>query len=178
VPLPDQGDPEPVCLNPPCRPAGTAIDVDLAVILTGAPAGTRMRGEVSGLRGREYCSATAGELCQFDAARTDGPLELSVHANRCATVTQTVTVHPGKNTVTVPCHRLRTVQGLFRSASGVPPDSITIRCGDSEERARAFLFSIECLADETELTYQVKGQPPRRAAIPAHGDPVVVELML
>ncbi len=177
ITIPARGDPDPVCLNPPCR--ANPLDGAARMLVT--------------MEGRDdrfmTVHATTGDGPRADTTCTDGacvlePLgpnrtyQVTVSAEGCQEDERDVAVTPGDNTLRFTCRRERKIQGLLRAA-GAPP-AVDVRCTGGVRSVRhSRLFAITCAADDTALQYRVLPDGAwRSAAIPTAEDPPLVEIAL
>jgi hypothetical protein len=103
--IPPLGDPEPVCLNPPCQADPLAGMARLRIAFLGADhtdvsATLTFAGED---RSSSYTCFTNGEACELDALPINQAFTLSAEATDCATATRTITLHAGDNDASLPC---------------------------------------------------------------------------
>jgi hypothetical protein len=179
ISLPAQGEPQPVCLNPPCRSLPREEAAVLRIILTGAPDDARISASAGqGDEGGVGC-ASSGHSCDLSGLEVGVPAQLTVSAPGCVTVNREVTPTPGTNTLNIPCRRMRLVEGVARGGDAQQP--ITVQCrqgGQAQLRANA-VFELHCPRDVTELLYRKGARDPwRRAPLAPETDPVFVELTL
>jgi hypothetical protein len=172
--IPERGDPEPVCLNPPCNEQPPEAPVSLQVILTGASDGLRVT--VAQEESTQSCGGSASE-CELEGLAA-GAAEVKILATGCAQVQRDVTLTPGANVVNVACRPLRLVEGIARRSN--PRSAAVISCQDGD---RVFLtgrsvFELHCPRDATAIRYRTGGQPWRSAPLPPEVDPAFVELTL
>lgn len=181
--IPAQGDPEPMCLNPPCGDPPPLAQV--AVELAGAPEHASFSLSASSADGRvESCGSTHGGCTLEDLA--PGPARIEVTSRACADFEPLrVDLRPGENRLTVACKRLRTVQGLIRDASGAPfaPEDLSVRCAGAPPThvERSFVFSLRCPHEGARLEYRTGPGDGWRASSPvpaATNGPAYVELVL
>jgi hypothetical protein len=174
--IPEHGDPEPVCLNPPCRDEPPETPVSLRVILTGAPDENRLHVMFTQDEGGRVCdsSGTECELEGLDASAA----RLKVRATGCAEVKQEVTLAPGPNVVTIPCRRLRLVEGVARRTDPRTGAVVSCQDGDSVLITGKSIFELRCPRDVTAIRYRAAGQPWRSADLPPGADTAFVELTL
>jgi hypothetical protein len=184
VPVPERGDPEPLCLNPPCSDKPLPERATLAVQLAGdGERGGLFASVDHGANGGRGCGAS-GDRCEFDDLPAGVPVDLAVSSARCEQTVQKVTLRPGNNSVVVPCRRMREVQGVVRlssGASGPAPPDLLVRCGEnSSSRTRGrFIFTLRCPAGASALEWRTEGHPGwRRVALAVGADPAFVEIPL
>ncbi len=105
VSIPPAGDPEPVCLDPPCRAHPLAETARLRISFAGADHADVSATLVfaNGDRSSSYSCFTDGESCELEALPTGPPFNLVAYTSDCATATQTITLHAGDNDVILPC---------------------------------------------------------------------------
>jgi hypothetical protein len=174
--IPERGEPDPVCLNPPCRDLPPEPPVDLKVILTGRPDRASMRASIDLDDGGRGCGGDDGECDLVDL--TAGEVQLSVQASGCAEVERTVILKPGHNVVTVACAALRLVEGIARRADTRPPAVVWCKNGEHANLQGKSVFELHCPRDATEILYRTGGRPAGHAALPPSAGPAFVELTL
>jgi hypothetical protein len=182
VSVPARGAPDFVCLNAPCRDLPPAEPVELHVIVTGHRDQGGVSATLSQPRGGSGCSASNEAVCVLSDLDA-GTYELSVHASGCEESKQTITLHPGKNAVSLACRRLRLIQGILRTAAGtVVPSPTELRCPGADDPIRvadSFLFRLRCPVDQAEVQYRRMGTGAWRSApLPPAVDPVLMQLTL
>lgn len=180
--VPEHGQPEAVCINPPChdRPLLEAPWVE--VVLTGAPPDTEFDASMSGRHGRA-CGPRASNTCRILNV-TPGEDRVMMSSPTCDRAHVEVTIEPGRNEVRIPCTRTREVQGTLRAAQGpggTAPGSAAVRCpgGEAILLTGTHVFSLQCSADQNQVEYRTAGERTwRTAPLAPHVDPVLVELRL
>jgi hypothetical protein len=184
VQVPENGDPEPVCLNPPCNPFGPDIRATLEVAFTGVPPSEFMSVAVDTDQGGR-CRGE-GTRCELTAMPVGIPLQFHAAANGCQPESQAITLHAGANQVTFPCRRVRRVDGTIRLADGsLPQGELEIRCpGGAGPESQAvsdgsFMFDLECPWEATAVEYRPQGDGPwRSATLPSSDTDTLVEIVL
>jgi hypothetical protein len=104
--LPPQGDPDPICLNPPCRSDQLDLQGTLRVRFEGAPDGSSITVESVVIGARDegiMACASNGASCELGAVTAGRSLELTISAAGCAPVSRTVAVHAGDNLLSLAC---------------------------------------------------------------------------
>jgi hypothetical protein len=116
VSIPPAGDPEPVCLNPPCSAdplAGTArlriafdgIDhADLSATLTFA----------NGDRSSSYGCFTSGAACELEALPIGLLFKIDAESSDCAMATRTLTLRVGDNDLSFPCEPTKSITAVVK----------------------------------------------------------------
>jgi hypothetical protein len=178
VKVPEHGDPEPLCLNPPCREPRVA---SLTVLLPeGGAEGTT--GVSVSVGDKSWGCATTGTRCELHDLPVGQELEVFPRGVSCTSERMAVTLHAGANTVTVPCPRMRTVSAVVRWSGGAGgPGPFAVRCPGARERtiSNALVFSLRCRAEARELEYTADPTRPwRRLPLPAPRELALVELPL
>ena len=114
--IPPVGDPEPVCLNPPCLADPLAGTARLRIAFAGADH-TDLSATLTSAGGDDsssYNCFTNGEDCQLDALPINQLFKLSAEAADCATTTRTIALHAGNNDVSLPCEPAKSVEALVK----------------------------------------------------------------
>jgi hypothetical protein len=184
VEIPARGDPEPVCLNPPCRDDPTEGLATLRVSLEGGDDGP-MTAEVTfvddeGSGGSSSCNSSRG-ACRLEQLPVGQQLKLDGYSAGCRAEPRTITLPAGETSLALPCHRQRRVEGVVRISDGVLLETMTVRCagGGMHRFHRSRLFALTCAADDADLEYQTEhGGPWQSVAIPPADDPAFVEIGL
>jgi hypothetical protein len=117
VAIPPAGDPEPVCLNPPCLADPRAATARLRIVFAGAEH-TDLSATLTATDGDDsssYNCFTDGEDCELDALPIDQPFELSAEAADCTAVTRTIALHAGDNQVSLPCEPARSAEAAAKA---------------------------------------------------------------
>ncbi|HEY6475935.1 MAG TPA: hypothetical protein VI456_05090 [Polyangia bacterium] len=116
VSIPPVGDPEPVCLNPPCGAdplAGTARlriafegpdHADLSATLTFA----------DGDRSSSYSCFTSGGNCELEALPTGLLFKVDAESSDCASAMQTIVLHAGANDLSLSCEPTRSITAVVK----------------------------------------------------------------
>jgi hypothetical protein len=117
--LPPVGDPDPVCLNPPCLADPLAGMARLRIGFAGAdhPDLSATLTPTDGDQSSSYNCFTNGEDCELDALPVDQAFTLTAEAADCATATRTLALHAGDNDVSLPC-QARSVQATVGNLDG------------------------------------------------------------
>jgi hypothetical protein len=174
VAIPPRGDPEPVCLNPPCRSDPFEGMARLRLALDG-PEGSSISAQASEVDesssgGLHACSGSAGR-CDIEGLPAGGTLSITASGDGCHADPITVTVVAGDNHVRIPCERQRRIEGVIRIPESSQPDRVVIRCagGDLHPIAKTRLFRVTCAASATALEYQIGTQGTWRSVPIAAG---------
>jgi hypothetical protein len=105
--VPDHGDPEPICLNPPCWANPLDGVARLRFILDGAAAGTGINADVvpttPGANTRYACRSSSIPTCEIDGLPSGEMYTFTVGGDRCGAGPMTISLWPGDNDVSVPC---------------------------------------------------------------------------
>jgi hypothetical protein len=165
VAIPAQGDPEPICLNPPCRNDPDEGPARLRLALEAAPEGSSIIAHVTATDqssggGRYHsCSGSEGR-CDVEGLTPGDTYSITASGQDCRADPITVTVVAGDNHVRLPCQRQRRIEGVIRIPDGQQPDRVVVRCagGDSHPMIRTRLFRLTCDADVGTLEYQIGSQ--------------------
>lgn len=173
VVIPAEGEPDVVCLNPPCRDLPPVDPASLRVIVTGLPEDASVSAYVQQEDDGRACSGGGGCTVSNLSPGTKG--ELSVAAQPCAAFTRTITLVSGENAITIPCRRTRVVEGIVRGSDGQPA-VVGCQSGEEIDLRDSAIFHIQCPADATELRYRSGTRPWQTAALPAGLDRAFVEL--
>jgi hypothetical protein len=107
VVIPEHGDPEPICLNPPCRANPLEGRANLHVILGGAGAGSPIDATVIPVgddTARYGCVSTI-ETCYIEALPPGQAFSVTASGRDCSGGPVTATLVEGDNLVSVPCIR-------------------------------------------------------------------------
>jgi hypothetical protein len=181
VAIPPEGDPPPVCLNPPCRDLPPVGPTKLRVRLLDAPAETTFQATIELDNGGMICRSAHDQTCTLSVSTHAKEVELAVSSTECATARQSIQLHPGDNEAAIPCRRTRLVQGTVRASDGALARNAMIRCGDDGGWTipTSYVFHLRCPADQTEIIYQSgrHGQTHRAPLAPGP-DPVLLDLTL
>jgi hypothetical protein len=105
--IPEHGDPEPICLNPPCRADPLEGRANLHVILGGAGAGSPIDATVMpvGDATTRYGCVSTIETCYIEALPPGQTFSVTASGRDCRGGPVTATVVEGDNVVSVPCIR-------------------------------------------------------------------------
>jgi hypothetical protein len=182
VDIPASGDPEFVCLNPPCRENPTEGLARLRISFEGATAESMITAEATSsdeIRTSYHsCSGQQGS-CTLDELPVGETFEVEGYGDDCRAEPREVVVVSGDNFVRLPCHRQRRVEGVVRIPDGVPPEHFTVRCAGGGTRAlrNTRLFELKCAEEDSDLEYRVgSGGPWRSVPLPAASNPAFVEI--
>jgi hypothetical protein len=194
IAVPPEGDPPPICLNPPCRtdPLDGLANLVVRVEAPGSAAPNRT---MTATVGEQGCGSSEGS-CRVTGLPVGEPIEIAARGEGCIPDTRTMTLDAGENSVAFSCRMaappppqagapaplvtLRRVQGILRTQAGDAPEHLAIRCaGAGHERALrdTLVFSTVCPRETTTLEYQVQREGPwMGVAIPTAVDPALVEI--
>lgn len=108
ISVPPMGDPEPVCLNPPCRANPLDGLANLRIRLQGAPPGGGVHAiigpaDTDGPGHNVYGCGGSGRTCSIEALDPGQALTVHVGSADCAPETREIVLAAGDNTVAVPC---------------------------------------------------------------------------
>ena len=180
--IPEHGDPEPICLNPPCRANPLEGTARLLLTLEGADASSSISASVVPVNdsdGRSHgCGGSSGR-CDIEGLRPGETFTISAAAHNCHVDPLTVTVVAGDNHVRLPCQRQRRIEGVIRIPDGEQPDRVVVRCagGDSHPMRKTRLFRLTCGADVAALEYQIGTQGAWRSIpIASLSNPAFVDI--
>jgi hypothetical protein len=176
VAIPAQGEPDPVCLNPPCRDLPPVDPATLEVILTGSPS-SGIIASIAQEREEHGCSSD-GSSCEIGDLVPGAATKVGVDANECGHVEQEVVLQSGKNTVRVPCLSMRVVEGVARGSDRGQRAYVHCQDGTQAVLQGSSVFELKCPREGTEILYRLAGHGWRRAPVPPGVDPAFVELTL
>jgi len=184
VAIPPTSDPEPICLNPPCRSDPFDGLANLQITLDGGP------GEPSGFVTVSEVGATPsgdiyrdhksdGEPVVINGLPPGTTYTIKAVGNKWSSDEIQVTVAAGDNHVRLPCHRVRQIDGVVRNL-GEPPEVLAVRCAGSDAKVvDKHFFRISCNANADNLEYQVGGGGTWRSVpIATAADPALVDIEL
>lgn len=183
VDIPANGDPPPVCLNPPCRENPTEGLARLRVMLQGARAGSDMRAWAIATDGthRRFCDGEQG-WCEIGDLPVGEPLQVGgTDDDGCSVKPQTAVLVSGENLLRFSCRYYRRVAGVIRTVAGALPAKGFVRCSGEPKRMQACarLFEIDCPSEDSSLEYQVERNAPWRSIpLPSGTDSPFVEITL
>ena len=105
VDIPAHGDPEPVCLNPPCRANPLEGQAQLRVVLDGVDARSRISAHIVPVddANRLYSCASSHFTCSIETLSAGLTYAITVSGRDCHGGPVTVTMTEGANQVSVPC---------------------------------------------------------------------------
>ena len=188
VVVPPIGDPDPICLNPPCRadPLEGSADLFVSVDL---PAERAAHAYIHAAAGGQMCEGP-GTSCEIHGLPTGAPVTVDVLARGAeCDAARTATLAAGINSVTVACGdraqpqpemMARRIQGVLHTGAGDAVDRIAIRCNGAGSERNLFgthVFSIVCPRDASTLEYQITdGGPWTAVSIPNRPDLALVEI--
>jgi hypothetical protein len=181
VAVPSQGDPDFLCLNPPCRTDDVEGQARLRVTLQNAAAGG---GAWIHVDAASQSCAAGGASCELFPLPIGEPIEIDVAGGSCDGQSRTMILSAGENVIDVPCapRRLqRRVQGVVRTAAGNAPQGLAVRCagGDEEYIHETLVFTVKCPRDVSTLEYQLASDGVWTAVpIPDALDPALVEIAI
>lgn len=178
VAIPARGDPEPICLNPPCRADPLEGRASVRVTMERAGA-TLMTIAADGGGGRWTRSASCTDAaCVLDTLVAGRSYRLTVSADGCGASVQQMVLPVGETSIRAACRQERAVEGLVHTTGA--PRAVAIRCsGERKVVRQSRLFRITCDAADTALEYQTLPNGTWRSApIPTAQDPALVEITL
>jgi hypothetical protein len=115
ISIPPQGDPEPVCLNPPCLPVPPKEFARLRISFAGADHTDLSATLVlSGRDSSTYNCFTNGETCELEELPAGHPLNLTAESADCTPATRTIVLHADDNDVSLPCEPKRSLQAVVK----------------------------------------------------------------
>ena len=177
--LPARGEPEPACLNPPCRELPPEEPSVLEVVLTGAPSNAHLTVSAAQDESVGMGCSSSGPDCRLKGLDPGLPAQLTVSAPGCVTVEQQLIPGPGLKTITIPCRRMRLVEGVARGGDAAQIATIACPSGGTAHLRGNSVFELHCPRDATELKYRKNPRDPWRSTpLPPDTDPVFVELTL
>jgi hypothetical protein len=144
----------------------------------GGQGGTGAGGNWGGT-GRGGSGGGGQARCEVDGLTVGARPQVWVSGAECLSRDALPPLLPGLNRATVPCRRLRVVEGVVRQRTpSPPPDMIDVRCGKrAKAAARSFMIRTFCEASERELKYRFDGtQGWRSVALDEGAGPLLVEL--
>jgi hypothetical protein len=179
VQLPEHGDPEPLCLNPPCQ---ATAPTTLVIALDGAHEGMTALATAGGTSSGG-CGTSGGSSCSMsDLAPPGGTVQVEASSADCSRAVGTIVLHAGANAITLPCVRPRLIQGVLRlPASAEAPALLRVRCPGGEQSLveRSFVFDLRCPADARAIEWALgRREPWRTLPLAGSGNPLLVELAL
>lgn len=175
--IPAEGEPEPVCLNPPCRDLPPVEPASLQVTLVGTPGDTTVVAQVRQEDGGDSCNDRGSCLIRDLIPGARSTLSVWGSGHGCEEVVREITLVSGPNVVSVPCLRTRVVEGFARGGDRQPA-TVSCRNGEEVDLRDSALFQIRCPAEATELRYRSGNRPWHTAALPAGLERAFVELTL
>jgi hypothetical protein len=184
VVIPPEGDPPPICLNPPCRSDPGAGRARLRLSLEGSPDLSLITAHVTPTEERpegsayHSCSSSASH-CDIEDLDAGETFSITASGSNCRSDSMTVTLVAGDNLVRIPCLRERRIEGVIRIPEDRQPDRVVVRCagGDLHPLTRTRLFRLTCGADVGALEYQIGTEGTWRSVpIASLGDPAFVDI--
>jgi hypothetical protein len=180
IAIPTDGDPDPVCLNPPCRDDPPEPLASLTVTVTDLPADQDTIVTAVGDGSLQTCAPTASAPCRMDDLLPHASLDVQVGGTYCSGGRRRVVPMPGENSITIACIHRRSVEGVLHTGGQPPPAWMAIRCAGQrtlEILKGTWTFSLSCPMSIAALEYQVDEDGPwTSVAIPAGADPALVEI--
>jgi len=107
VNVPAHGDPEPICLNPPCRENPLEGQAHLRVMLNGVPSSSSIEADIIPVSDADTSYACASSLftCDIEALPIGQTFAVTASGRDCRGGPVTVTIVEGENDVRIPCVR-------------------------------------------------------------------------
>jgi hypothetical protein len=175
-----EGNPPPLCLNPPC--AERAAKATVVVEAIDARSGADLSLVVHSERGTWPCR-DQGPRC---AVQVPVGAKVTAHARNldcAADAPPSITVRPGTNRIALQCHPMRIIQGVLRypAPPGATPPPFSVRCAGSSETAntRGYLFQLHCPVETSAVEFRSIHEPLwRQARLPTGAGTVLVEIGL
>jgi hypothetical protein len=119
ISIPPAGDPDPICLNPPCLPVRPQEQALLRVSFGGANhSDISATVESDGNDGITYDCFTNGATCELEELPAGKPLTLSAESAECTTATRTITLRGGDNDIALPCEPKESLQAVVKDLDG------------------------------------------------------------
>jgi hypothetical protein len=182
VMIPEHGDPEPLCLNPPCRANPLEGLARLRLALDGVDHDSSISAYIVPVKdpdGSSHgCDGSAGR-CDIERLRPGDTFSVRAGGDDCRAEPVIVTIVAGDNHVRLPCRRQRRIEGVIRIHEGLDPDRVVVRCagGDSHPMNNTRLFRLTCGADVAALEYQIGSQGTWRSIpIASLANPAFVDI--
>jgi hypothetical protein len=184
VAIPAHGDPEPICLNPPCRNDPQDGRARLRVTLDNVSAGpinatAAPSDESSETGGGYHACGSSTESCDITELTPGETLSVSASGADCLAEAVMVTVVAGDNYLRLPCRRQRRVEGMVRISDSEQPEPVSVRCAGGAGRALhgTRLFRLTCAVDVDAVEFQI-GEAGRWRSVPiaSAADPALVEI--
>jgi hypothetical protein len=163
VAIPPNGDPEPICLNPPCRSEPEQELARLQLTMDGAPApqefsATVVADDLVSIRHRVHSCSSDESTCRMEGLKAGATYRITASGIACRAAPRHVTLARGDNQVRIPCIRQRQIEGVVRIPAGEWLDGVSVRCpGGDDMRALSGtrLFALTCNADARAVEYQI-----------------------
>jgi hypothetical protein len=181
VRIPSAGDPEEICLNPPCRADPLEGLARLRIAVDGLPPGTRIRANASS--SGSYAACGGAGACEIEGLTPGETFLVGVRGEGCRSDSRKIVLSPGGNSATFTCQRERRIDGVIRlTTRAQQPERLLVRCRGGEIRLfdEARVFHLNCGADVADLEYRVDSGPWLSVPVP-QGDrtaPALVEISL
>jgi hypothetical protein len=184
VAIPPKGDPEPICLNPPCRSDPGQDLARLQLTLDGDPAprefsATVRADDLVAIRNRFQSCHSDGGTCQMQGLKPGTRVLIMARGLDCRAAPRHVTLAPGDNQVRIPCVPFRQIEGVVRIPPSEALGQLSVRCPGGDERplSGTRLFALTCNADATAVEYQIGSEGTWvRVPFAATADPAFVEI--
>ena len=191
IAVPPEGDPPPICLNPPCRTDPLEGLANLMVRVE-APVNAAPNQTMTATVGEQGCGSSEGS-CRVTGLPVGEPIEVAARGQGCIPEARTLTLGAGENAASFSCRTaapaasadpsplaaLRRVQGILRTA-GEAPEHLLIRCagaGRERDLRNTLVFSTVCPRETAMLEYQLQREGPWTGVpIPTAADPALVEI--
>jgi hypothetical protein len=165
--IPPDRDPDPICLNPPCR-SDPFEGLPRLVLTFDGPEGPSLYAQVTRLgdssadRGGYACNGSpSGGECTIDGLDVGATVLIKAWGTDCRSDPRTVTVVPGYNRVRVLCERDRVIEGIVRMPGGDRPEPLVVRCAGADPLPlqSTHLFRLNCSprADAIEYRFGTEG---------------------
>jgi hypothetical protein len=185
VAIPAVGDPETICLNPPCPAQPTQEMARLQLTIDGAPPPREVSVTMSVVapapnRNRVHACASTGATCQLEGLKPGTTYNVWARGSECRAARRHITVASGDNQVRIACVRERQIEGVVRIAQREGSEPVSVRCpgGDDErEVSGTRLFRLTCDAETRAVEYQIGPEGTWRSVpVAAAEDPAFVDI--
>jgi len=179
VVIPPHGDPEPICLNPPCRSDPAAPLARLRVTLDNVARGSSINATINSTDESSHVCYSSGGSCDFDELTPGETVSVTASGDDCHGDAATITLVAGDNYLRIPCRRQRRVEGVVRMPEAAEPEHISIRCAGGAGRPLrgTHLFRLTCAAEVSAVEYQIgEAGSWRSVPIASAADPALVEI--
>jgi hypothetical protein len=177
IAVPPFGDPDPICLNPPCRAEPLEGTARLHVTWEGQDG----PGWIGAHAGSVYCRNEEAASCDLDGLPIGQPIGLMAFGGDCSEESRIVTLASGDNFARLACRRRRKIQGVVVAPTGGAPQDLAIQCqgGDPVELGRTLVFSVDCPDDVSSLEYRLISDGSWTSiAIPPNVNPAFIQIAL